>query len=93
MHTDMVSLRPSTSGLICSLVMLQKGSDFAYEELVEAMAKHYNPRPFERRHWIRSTPFIRAFTTVIVEPLHPCGGQELRAGGIYKHIYILSMHI
>ena len=79
MHTDMVSLRPSTSGLICSLVMLQKGSDFAYEELVEAVAKHYNPHPFE--------------TTVIVEPLHPCGGEELRAGGIYKHIYILSMHI
>ena len=81
MHTDMVSLRPSTYGFICSLVILQKASDFTYEELVEAVAKHYNPHPFERRHWIRSTLLIRAFTTVIVELLHPCGGQELSSRG------------
>ena len=81
MHTDMVSQRTSTSGLICSLVMLQKGSDFAYEELVEAVAKHYNPHPFERRRWIKSTPVIRAFTTAIVELLHPCGGQALSSRG------------
>ena len=42
MHTDMVSQRTSTSGLICSLLMLQKASDFTYEEFVEAVAKHYN---------------------------------------------------
>ena len=45
--------RPSTYGLIRSLVAPQKATDFSYTEIVEKVNRHYNSRPSAVVQWFK----------------------------------------